>query len=192
MTHTRREDLVPVDPPLPRVRLIALETREADAPGTGTSGSVERGADASGADASRADTSGVAVGRDCEHLRTLEAPATDPGRVCVSILQVAGEAMRGLRPLVQLSRWVGADIFAELAEYAPAHGARTSVRQRLCPEATATVLARARVLRVRVARISPHVAECTVLIQLGERVRAVVVRLEARGSTWRATTLCTV
>lgn len=129
------------------------------------------------------------VDPDVTPLRSLETPTADPGRVCASILQVAGEAMRGIRPLSQLARWVDGDIFDELAGYAPTHGARTSVRQRLEPGAVAAVLARGRLWKVRVARISAHVAECTVLARTPERVRAVVVRLEARGTSWRATAL---
>lgn len=129
------------------------------------------------------------VDRDVIPLRSLEGPSADPGRVCASILQVAAEAMRGIRPLVQLARWVDAEIFDELAEYAPSHGARTTVRQRLEPGAVASVLASGRLWKVRVARICPHVAECTVLTKTPERVRAVVVRLEEHRSSWRATAL---
>src|SRR5690554_3055165 len=43
---------------------------------------------------------------DVTPLRSLTGPAADPGRVCMSILQVTAEAMRGLRPLAQLARWV--------------------------------------------------------------------------------------
>lgn len=129
---------------------------------------------------------------DVTPLRSLTGPAADPARVCMSILQVAAEAMRGLRPLVQLARWVDEAIFSELASFAPSHGSRSSVRQRLAPASTAAVLARARFRKVRVARISPHVAECTVLVEVDDRVRAVVVRLEERRTAWRATALETV
>ena len=129
---------------------------------------------------------------DATPLRSLTGPAVDPGRVCMSILQVAAEAMRGLRPLVQLARWVDDGIFNDFAAFAPPHGSRTSVRQRLAPGSAATVLARGRFRRVRVVRISPHVAECTVLVDVGDRVRAVVVRLEERGPSWRATELAAV
>jgi len=122
-------------------------------------------------------------------LRSLTGPAADPGRVCVSILQVATEVMRGLRPLVQLTRWVDREIFAELAEHAPRHGARSSTRQRIDTGSVASVLARGRLRKVRVSRVSPHVAECTVLVDLGDRVRAVVVRLEEHRASWRATTV---
>ena len=132
------------------------------------------------------------IGADVTPLRSLTGPATDPGRVCASILQIAGEAMRGLRPLVQLARWIDDDIFRELAAFAPSHGSRTSVRQRLDPGSAATVLARGQLRKVRVARITPHVAECTVLTEIEGRVRAVVVRLEERGTTWRATALAAV
>lgn len=164
VTHEART----VDPPLPQLRLISLEpiaTEEAP------SEAVDQ------------------LPSEAAHLRTLEGPSASPGRVCASILQVAGEAMRGLRPLAQLTRWVDAEIFAELARFAPTHGERTSVPQRLDPDATAAVLARAQVRRIRVSRIAPGIAECTALVEVGSRVRAVVMRLEGRGQTWRATAL---
>ena len=129
---------------------------------------------------------------DVTPLRSLTGPEADPGRVCMSILQVTAEAMRGRRPHAQLARWVDGQIFNELGEFAPAHGSRTSLRQRLAPDSVATVLARGRFRKVRVVRISPHVAECTVLVDVGDRVRAVVVRLEEHKTTWRATALAAV
>lgn len=171
MTHPRPEDLPPVDPPLPHLRLISLTPR-----------------DAAPEEVREVEVDGGELW-DTTPLRSLTGPATDPGRVCASILQVGGEAMRGLRPLVQLTRWVDEAIFTELAEYAPQHGARTSVRQRLAPDSTASVLARARVLRIHASRVSLHVTECTALVRDQGRVRAVVVRLEERGTSWRATAL---
>jgi len=171
VTHPRPEDRPPVDPPLPRLRLLSLPPRE-----TAPEGSREPQVEHDDL-------------WDTAPLRSLTGPSTDPGRVCASILQVGGEAMRGLRPLAQLARWVDEAIFTELAEFAPQHGARTSVRQRLAPDATAAVLARARVLRIHASRISLHVTECTALVRDEGRVRAVVVRLEERGTSWRATAL---
>src|SRR5690606_13015997 len=51
---------------------------------------------------------------DVTPLRSLTGPTADPARVCASIVQVCAEAMRGLRPLVQLTRWVDEAIFTEL------------------------------------------------------------------------------
>jgi len=126
---------------------------------------------------------------DVTPLRSLTGPTADPARVCASIVQVCAEAMRGLRPLVQLTRWVDEAIFTELAAFAPTHGSRSSVQQRLEPDSTASVLARARLRKVRVTRTSPQIADATVLVELDGRVRAVVVRLEARRGSWRATEL---
>jgi len=123
------------------------------------------------------------------HLRHLEGPRAEPARVCASILQVAAEGLRGLRPLSQLARWVSPEIFAELADFAPRHGERVSLRTRLEPDATASVLARCRVARVRAVRLDARTAECTALVRTAERTRAVVVRLESHRDSWRATEL---
>lgn len=177
VTHLRPRERppqeLPVSPPLPSVRLVELAPR--------TSAPAVRGG--------RAKEQEIEAPPLATHLRSLEVPKASPGQVCASILQVAGEAMRGVRPLVQLSRWVDEQVFSELARFAPRHGSRTSTAQRVEPEATASLLARAKVQRLKVARISPTVAECTALVLVDERVRAVVVRLEVHRDRWRATTL---
>jgi len=196
VTHARPAERPAVEPPLEAPPLLTLAPRGAGAdeadPGveTGTRGGSD-GQDTKGGRPAHSNPDRDEFW-DAPPLRSLTGPAVDPARVCASILQVGGEAMRGLRPLVQLSRWVDDQIFTELAAFAPTHGARTSVRQRLEPDATATVLARARLRRIHVTRLSLHVAECTALVEMEGRVRAVAVRLEERRTSWRATTLAVV
>lgn len=98
----------------------------------------------------------------------------DPRQIGGAVVLAAVEALRGVRPLAQLVRWVSPEVFESLARAAgPATGART----------------RAVIRAQRVCRISPTVAEGSVVVHDGARVRAAAVRLEAHRGSWRATVL---
>lgn len=104
-----------------------------------------------------------------------EAPLDDPARLCGAVVMAAIEALTSSRPLVQLARWVSPDVYEALARAArpgPAVGRRGVVLR-----------------RVRVCRISPTVAEGSVVVHDGARVRAAAVRFEVHRGSWRATVL---
>lgn len=106
-------------------------------------------------------------------------PATelpDPKQVCGAVVLAAVEALRSARPLAQLTRWVTPEVFEALAKAAtpaPPTGNR----------------ARAIVRGLRICRIGPEVAEGSVVIHDGPRVRAAAVRMEAHRGAWRVTVL---
>ena len=98
----------------------------------------------------------------------------DPRQICGAVVLAAVEALRSARPLTQLVRWVSPEVFDSLARAAvPATGDRT----------------RAVVRGQRICRISPTVAEGSVVIHDGTRVRAAAVRMEAHRGSWRVTVL---
>lgn len=96
-----------------------------------------------------------------------------------SIAQAAAEVLAGIRPVAQLTRWVTPEVFGALATRAA-----IVVRQRgrgAAPRVT--------VRRVRVCRLSQLVAEASVVLDDGDRVRAAAIRLESHRGYWRATVL---
>ena len=113
---------------------------------------------------------------------TATSPATqlpDPRSVSCSIAQAAAEVLAGIRPVAQLTRWVTPEVFGALATRAA-----IVVRQRgrgAAPRVT--------VRRVRVCRLSQLVAEASVVLDDGDRVRAAAIRLESHRGYWRATVL---
>ncbi|NCT91371.1 hypothetical protein GXB85_10460 [Cellulomonas sp. APG4] len=103
-------------------------------------------------------------------------PLTDPGQVCGPVVLAAVEALAGARPLTQLVRWVTPAVYATLEGRVPADRLTGALRS-------------ARVRRSRVCRLSDTVAECSVVVQDGTRIRAAAVRLEVHRGHWRATEL---
>lgn len=112
-------------------------------------------------------------------------PAADPAPIAGRLAGAVVEVLRGTRPLHQLARWVSLDVFGELESRVAA--ASTTPRDRR-PQPAET-LGRVTVLRVRVCRLGPLVAEACAVVQDGDRVRAVAVRLEGRRGQWSATAL---
>lgn len=119
-----------------------------------------------------------------------EAPLPDPTAVCCSVVRAAVEALRGTRPLAQLTRWVSPEVFQALAHRTGltlrARQASGAPRSATVPPATVRPVT---VLRARLCRIGYAVAEASVVVDDGQRVRAVAVRLEARRGSWRVTVL---
>ncbi len=107
-------------------------------------------------------------------------PTGDPTSVCCSLVLAAVESLAGIRAVAQLARWVTPEVYEALSTRAALTvrvlGARAASRR---PE----------VRRVRVCRIGEHVAEASVVIDDGRRVRAVAVRLESWRGAWRAVAL---
>lgn len=101
--------------------------------------------------------------------------APDPTRLCGSVVLAAVEALAGGRPVLQLARWVSPTVYESLARRCPPPGAAPTRR----PTVRSTVL----------SRVAPTVAEASVVVHDGTRVRAAAVRMELHRGTWRATVL---
>ena len=135
------------------------------------------------------------------------APLPDPTRLCGSLVLAAVEALAGTRPLVQLTRWVTPQVMEALATATataattPAPGARApgapalgtapggAPRGAFGSAARSSAPGRATVRRTHLTRVSPTVAEASVVLHDGRRVRGAAVRLEVHRGHWRATVL---
>ncbi|WP_066582614.1 Rv3235 family protein [Cellulomonas timonensis] len=107
-------------------------------------------------------------------------PLPEPTSVCCSIVLVALEALTGTRSLSQLARWVTPEVYERLA-------ARAAVTERSL--GSSRPAPRPEVRRARVCRLGQRVAEASIVVQDGARVRAVAVRVEERRGAWRAVAL---
>lgn len=97
----------------------------------------------------------------------------DPRRWTATLAQAALEGMHGRRSIQQLVRWTDEAVYKAIA--------------RRAAEQVATPAVRPRVRTIRSCQVTDTVAEVCVVVQLGTRVRAVAVRLEAVDDRW----LCT-
>ncbi|MBC7291581.1 MAG: energy transducer TonB [Actinotalea sp.] len=105
------------------------------------------------------------------------APLPDPGDLARAVVVCAVEALAGARPLAQLVRWLTPELYEHLAGTRAARGAVTGpVRRATARSAT-------------VCRVAEEVAEATVVVHDGLRVRAAAVRLEVHRRRWRAAVL---
>ena len=107
-------------------------------------------------------------------------PTGDPTSVCCSLVLAAVESLAGIRAVAQLARWVTPEVYEALST-------RAALTVRVLGAEAAS--RRPEVRRVRVCRIGEHVAEATVVVDDGRRVRAVAVRLESWRGAWRAVAL---
>jgi Family of unknown function (DUF6459) len=108
------------------------------------------------------------------------APTGDPTSVCCSLVLAAVESLAGIRAVAQLARWVTPEVYEALST-------RAALTVRVLGAGAQS--RRPEVRRVRVCRIGEHVAEASVVIDDGRRVRAVAVRLESWRGAWRAVAL---
>ncbi|WP_435736664.1 Rv3235 family protein [Cellulosimicrobium sp. PMB13] len=112
---------------------------------------------------------------------TTSVPLPDPTPLCCAVVRAAVEVVRGDRTVQQLARWVTPEIYEALARRA-----RIVLDAGLAPDtATRPVTVR----RARVLRLGSEVAEATVVVDDGDRVRAAAARLEVRRGTWRVVAL---
>ena len=107
-------------------------------------------------------------------------PSVDPTSTCCSLALAAIEALAGTRPVAQLARWLAPSVYDALA-------ARSALSVRVL--GTPGSARRPEVRRVRVFRLGEHIAEATVIVDDGRRVRALAVRLESWRGSWRAAAL---
>ncbi len=114
-------------------------------------------------------------------LRRPDAAAqpSDPAALCCAIVQAAVEALRGVRPVAQLARWLAPDVFEPFVrrcELTLANDRLRSTRP-------------ARIRRARVTRVHERAVEATVVVTDVDRVRAAALRLEHRRGAWRVVAL---
>lgn len=90
------------------------------------------------------------------------------------------EAMAGVREVEQMARWITPDVYSRLLSRVQ-HAARA---RRVRGKSTRRPIIETKTCIWQMPR--PGVVEATVLVDLGPRVRAVVIRLEAFRGRWRA------
>ena len=104
------------------------------------------------------------------------SPLPDPRTVAGSLAQALVEVLAGRRPVVQMVRWSSPTVYAALT-------ARASVahRRRLALRGTPVRLA---VRRVIVTRPRDDVAEISIVVIDGTRVRAIAMQLRGIDGRW--------
>ncbi|MCT2041944.1 Rv3235 family protein [Pseudoclavibacter alba] len=112
-----------------------------------------------------------------ERAATLPNPEPLAGNLGRSIIEV----LAGVRDIDNLARWLSDEVYRHLL-------ARTQYESR-ARRARRLVIRRPNVrhLGTRVQQLTPGIAECVVLLDMGTRVRAVALRLEWQSDRWRAT-----
>ncbi len=119
-------------------------------------------------------------------------PLPDPVQLCGAVALAAVEALAGTRPLAQLTRWVTPALLEQLGSrfrlLGPARAQRAA-QLAARPVGPAVPVVRARILSVRISRIGTTVAEGSVVLHDGERVRAAALRLDVHRQSWRVSVL---
>ncbi|WP_235829180.1 Rv3235 family protein [Gulosibacter macacae] len=108
------------------------------------------------------------------------AALPDPDPLLHNLARSVVEALGGFREVEQIARWVAPEVFTALVQRSQ-HATRARA-VRGVPVRRPNVRTRACVSQ----RIRPGVVEATVIVDLGPRVRAVAIRLEAFRGRWRA------
>lgn len=106
----------------------------------------------------------------------------DPGPWAGQISQAIVEVMSGLRPAPQVVRWTTPQVYAVIAR----RGALAARRRAARPRALGQ---RAVVRSVHVCEPADGVAECSVVVSEGARVRAMALRLSGQDGRWRVEAL---
>lgn len=107
--------------------------------------------------------------------------AADPQAWAARVAQAAIEVLAGDRPLAQLVRWTSSEVHEQLRRGAARAARAGALARQSAPRAT--------VRSVRVCRPAAGVAEASVVLARGPRVRAMALRLEDDGGRWRCTAL---
>lgn len=113
---------------------------------------------------------------------TSRADLPEPGPWSAQIAQAIVEVMSGLRPAAQVVRWTTPQVYAVVAR----RGA-LAARRRASGARAST--GRAMVRSVHVCEPADGVAECSVVVSEGQRVRAMAVRLSGQDGRWRVEAL---
>lgn len=106
----------------------------------------------------------------------------EPGQWAGQIAQAIVEVMSGLRPAAQVVRWTTPQVYAVVARRGALAARRRASRSR-------TIAQRAVVRSVHVCEPADGVAECSVVVSEGERVRAMALRLAGQDGRWRVEAL---
>lgn len=164
----------PLPPPISLEEAVR-RTREATAQREGRSGYVQ--------DTLAVDFASASDEQYFGPQRTLREALPDPtvwsGRITLALLEV----MTGIRPAPQVLRWTSPEVYAVIAR-------RSALVARRAAEGRAPrTRPRLHVIRVRVCEPADGVAEATVVVGDGPRVRAVAVRLVGQDGKWRVTAL---
>lgn len=115
---------------------------------------------------------------------TVSSPSTlpegDPELLLRNLARSVFEAIAGTREVEAMSRWLTLEVYSKLLARVQ-HAARSRQRR-------GVTVKRQTIEPIRCIWQSPRegVVESTVLVNLGPRVRAVAVRLEAYRGRWRA------
>ena len=113
---------------------------------------------------------------------TARADLPEPGPWAGQIAQAIIEVMSGLRPAPQVVRWTTPQVYAVIARRGALAARRRAARSH-------TVAQRAIVRSVHVCEPADGVAECSVVVSEGERVRAMALRLAGQDGRWRVEAL---
>lgn len=106
---------------------------------------------------------------------SLAAELPDARDWAAHIAQGLVEVMHGVRPPSQVMRWTSPEVYAVVARRGSRAGRRRTTRDSAH---------RTRVIRVHLCELSPHVAEASVVLVDGGRVRALALRLVGRDRRW--------
>ena len=115
--------------------------------------------------------------------RTLREDLPDPTTWAPRITLALLEVMTGVRPAPQVLRWTSPEVYAVVARRS------ALVARRVADGNAPRTRPRLRVLRVRICEPADGVAEATVVLCDGPRVRAVAVRLVGQDGKWRVSAL---
>ena len=113
---------------------------------------------------------------------TSRADLPEPGPWAGQIAQAILEVMSGLRPAPQVVRWTTPQVYAVIARRGAVAARRRATRSR-------TLAQRALVRSVHVCEPADGVAECSVVVSDGARVRAMALRLTGQDGRWRVESL---
>lgn len=103
-----------------------------------------------------------------------------PEKFAASVVGQAVEILMGHRPVRQLQTWLHPEVYDALARRAGL-GRRIHGKPEKCRSP--------RIKRVRVCQPRPGVAEASLVIFDGKKIRAAAVRLEVRRGRWHVTAL---
>lgn len=113
---------------------------------------------------------------------TSRADLPDPEPWAAQIAQAIVEVMSGLRPAAQVVRWTTPQVYAVIARRGALAGRRRAAGSRGATQ-------RAVVRTVRACEPADGVAECSVVVSEGARVRAMAIRLSGLDGRWRVEAL---
>lgn len=113
---------------------------------------------------------------------TSRADLPDPGRWAGQMAQAIVEVMSGLRPAAQVVRWTTPQVYAVIARRGALAARRRTTGARAASQ-------RAVVRSVHVCEPADGVAECSIVVSEGVRVRAMAVRLAGQDGRWRVEAL---